>query len=112
MNRIQIIGRLVWRVERRRDYATGLPIGKAMIAVSSDERGLDFIPVTLHGQDAEDAAAYLGEGSKVEVVGHLHSVLVNDHGRGSARRMRRVLHVIADQVTYLDVCPPRGGDQS
>ncbi len=63
----------------------------------------------LNNREALDAAAYLGEGSRVEVVGRLHSVVV---ALGSAnKRTRRTVNVIAERVTYLVVCPPRSGDR-
>ena len=111
MNRIELVGRIVWSVELRRDHSTQQTVGDAMLAVWSDGTELEFIPVTLHGRDAEDAATYLGLGSQIEVHGHMHSALVVDRGKGSSRRMRRVMEVIADRVTYIDVCPPVEDEQ-
>lgn len=111
MNRVQLIGDLVWPVETRRDRATGQWIGRAMIAVSSDLDGLNFVPLTLHGREATDAAKYLGEGSTVYVNAHLHSLLVTDRDARGNKYRRRFVRVIADRVTYLKILPPRGGDR-
>ena len=112
MNRIHLVGTLVWSVELQRDRITREFTGKAMLAVWSGVRGLDFVPVALRGSEAVDAASYLGEGSQLDVVGHVDSVLVHDRDSDGEERTRRVLHVIADRVTYLTVCLPRGGDRS
>lgn len=111
MNRVHLIGDLVWPVEVRHDRRTGQRVAKAMIAVSSDANGLHFVPLTIQGREALDAEKYLGEGSKLYINGHLHSVLVHDRDRRGNRRTRRVLHVIAEQVTYLTILPPRGGER-
>ena len=111
MNRVQLTGVLVWPVEVHRDRNTGQTIGKAMVAVSCGVNDLHFVPVRLRGREAIDAANYLGEGSRVDIKGHLHSVLVTDRGAAGATRKRRLVYVIADRITYLTVHPPRGGDR-
>jgi len=113
MNRLQLIGKLVWPVEVRRERGTGLTIARAMVAVSNDDdvTGIDFIPVTLRDNDALDAAKYLGDGSLIALDGRLHSALVTDRYAQSARRTRRVVSVTVDRVTYLVVRAPRGGDR-
>ena len=108
MNKVELVGDLVSPVEVRKDWSTGRTVGKAIIAVSRGVLGMDFVPVTLWGRDASDAAKYLGEGSTVFVRGHIHSGFLAERGiRGSTRR--RLVYVIADRVTYLDVRAPRGG---
>jgi single-stranded DNA-binding protein len=111
MNRVHLIGVIVLPTELRHNRTTRRTIGKAMIAIPSGAEGLNFVPIILHDSDATDAAMYLGEGSRVEVIGHLHSALVTDRDADGTVRRRRVLHVIADDVTYLTVCWPRGGDR-
>jgi single-stranded DNA-binding protein len=111
MNRVQLVGVVLWPVEARRDRMTGQTMGRAVIAVLGDVQDLHFVPLTLQGKDATDAATYLGEGSRVAVNGHLHSVLVRDRDWRGTRRTRRVLSAIADRVTYLAVRPPHGGDR-
>jgi hypothetical protein len=110
MNRLELIGDLVWPVDVWRDRTTGRTIGKAMLAVSHGVEGLHFVPLTLYDGEALDAAKYLGEGSRLSVTAHLHSVLVTDRDANGSERTRRVLHVIVDRITYLTICPPRGGD--
>lgn len=111
MNRVQLIGVLVWPIEVWHDRTTSRVFGKAMFAASVGEAGLAFVPVTLQNSEAVDASMYLGEGSQVEITGHLHSSLVTSYDAAGNRRTRRVLHVIADRVVYLVVRPARGADR-
>jgi single-stranded DNA-binding protein len=108
MNFVRLIGDLVFPVELRRDRTTGQTIGKALIAVPNGVHGTYFVPVTLRGKEAVDAAKYLGEASCVDMTGHIHSAYLTDHNK----RTRRVLYVIADDVTYVTVRPFRGGERS
>jgi single-stranded DNA-binding protein len=111
MNRVQLIGVSVLPIELWHDHTTGRTIGEAMIAVPSDVEGFNFIPVILRDSEAEDAAKYLGEGSKVEIIAHLNSELVTECDAHGESHRRRVLRVIADEVTYLMLCQPRSGDR-
>jgi single-stranded DNA-binding protein len=112
MNQVQLVGVLIWPVELRRDASTGQTIGKAMLAVPGGSQSLNFIPVTLHGREATDAAKYLGEGSRVSVTGNLHSVLVTERDGHGNKRTRRVLSVVAERVCYLVIREPRAGEPS
>jgi hypothetical protein len=112
MNQVQLVGIVVWPVEVWSDRTTGRVFGKAMLAVSSDESPLAFVPVMLRDSEAVDAAMYLGEGSRIEVCGHLHSSLLSNHDVAGNKRTRRVLHVIADMVKYLAVRSPQSGDRA
>ena len=111
MNRVQLIGDIVWPVEVWNDGVTGRVFGKTMLAVSADTDPLVFIPLILQDSDAMDAGMYLGEGSRVKVNAHLHSTLVTYHDASHTKRTRRVLHVIADSVTYLALRAPQSGDR-
>lgn len=105
MNLVHLVGDIVLPVELRRDRITGRTFGKALIAVPNGVHGTYFVPVTLRGNEAVDAANYLGEGSRVDVTGHIHSAYRADG------RPRRVLYVIADRVTYLNLRAPQSGDR-
>jgi single-strand DNA-binding protein len=111
MNKVELTGDLVSPVEVRQDRATGRAIGKATIAVSRGVMGIDFVPVTLWDREAKDAAKYLGEGSTLAVKGHIHSGVVVLRDDSGAWR-RRLVYVIGDRVTYLDVRPPGGGGRA
>jgi single-stranded DNA-binding protein len=111
MNSVELIGHLVFPVEAQHEYGTGRPVARAMLAVSHGTDALDFVPVTLRGLEAADAAKYLGDGSVLAVRGHLHSALVLDRDMYGARRRHRHLYVIVDRITYLTVRPPRGGER-
>ena len=114
MNRVELVGNLVFPVAVRRECDVAPTIARAVIAVARvGAPGLDFVPLTLRGREAIDAAAYLGEGSLIAVHGHLHSVLLverDSHGR--PKRRERPLYVIADRVTYLRVQTPQSGDRA
>jgi single-strand DNA-binding protein len=114
MNRVELVGNLVFPVEVNRMRGTAPAMARAVIAVArGGVKGLDFVPLTLRGRDVLDAAAYLGEGSLIAVSGHLHSVLLTDRDSdGSPNRRRRQLYVIADRVTYHRVNTPRSGDRA
>ncbi len=111
MNRVQLIGDIVWPVEVWTDGATGRTFGKTMLAVSADTDPLVFVPLILQDSEATDAGMYLGEGSHVKVSAHLHSSLVTYHDASHNKRTRRVLHVITDSVTYLALRVPQSGDR-
>jgi len=111
MNRVQLIGDIVWPVEVWTDSATGRTFGKAMLAVSADTDPLVFVPLILRDSEATDAGMYLGEGSRVKVNAHLHSALVTYYDASHNRRARRVLSVIVDSVTYLALRAPQSGDR-
>jgi len=108
MNQVDLVGDLVSLSEVRRDRSTGRTVGKAIIAVSRGVLGVDFVPVTLWGREVIDASKYLGEGSTVAVRGHIHTGLLAERGAMGVRR-RRLVYVIGDRVSYLDIRPPRGG---
>lgn len=111
MNHVQLVGIVVWPVEVWSDRTTGRVFAKVMLAVSADNDPLAFIPVILQNSEAVDAGMYLGEGSRIEITGHLHSSLLTNHDIGGNKRTRRVLHVIANGVKYLTVRTPQSGDR-
>jgi hypothetical protein len=111
MNRVQLIGDIVWPVKVWTDRTTGRAFGRTMLAVSSDTDPLVFVPLIIPDTEATDAELYLGEGSRVKVSAHLHSSLVTDHDASYNKRTRRVLHVITDSVTYLALHAPQSGDR-
>jgi single-stranded DNA-binding protein len=108
VNKVELIGDLVSPVEVRRDWSTGRTVGKAIVAVSRGALGVEFIPVTLWGREATDASKYLGEGSTLAIRGHVHSGFLIDRAASGTRR-RRLVYVIGDRVTYLDMRAPRAG---
>lgn len=107
MNRVQLVGQLVYPVEVRRDRVTGLATAKSIIAVPRD-MGTDFVPVTLRDREAIDAERYLGDGSTVAIEARLHCALMAERDRDGARLRRQLVYVIANRVTYLDVRPFKG----
>lgn len=108
MNRVQLVGQLVYPVEVRRDRVTGLTTARSLIAVPR-ATGTDFVPVTLRDREAIDAERYLGDGSTVAIEARLHGALIAQSDGLGARVRRQVVYVIANRVTYLDVRPFKGG---
>ncbi len=109
MNRVQLVGQLVYPVEVRRDRVTGLATAKGIIAVPRGVQGTDFVPVTLRDREAIDAERYLGDGSTVAIEARLHCALMAERDGQGARLRRQLVYVIANRVTYLDVRPFKGG---
>jgi single-strand DNA-binding protein len=110
MNRLELIGIVVWPVEIRSEQVTGRPFARAMLAVSRGVDGMDFVPLTLWDREAEDAARYVGEGSLVAVEGHVRSTLQSDRDTHGTSRTRRMVSVVADRVTYLRLRAPGAGN--
>jgi len=109
MNRLELIGIVVWPVEVRCEQVTRRPFARAMLAVSRGVDGMDFVPLTLWDREAEDAAHFVGEGSLIAVEGHLRSTLLSGPDTHGGRGARRVLSVVADRVVYLRLRAPRAG---
>jgi single-strand DNA-binding protein len=102
MNAVQIVARLTTAptVEER----GGTQVGRLRLAVQrqrgkdGEDRGADFIDVTVFGHQAETCAKYLAKGRRVAVEGHLrHSEWEAEDG---SRRQK--LEVIARSVEFLD----------
>jgi single-strand DNA-binding protein len=68
--------------------ATGRPRGK-----EGEDRGADFVDVTVFGRDAENCKQYLVKGRKVAVKGRLHH---SEWDGEDGRRQR--LEVVADPL--------------
>ena len=111
MNRVQLVGDIVWPVDVWIDSAAGRTFARTTLAVSSDTAPLVFVPVILQDREATDAGMYLGEGSRVKVGAHLRSSLVTYHDASHAKRTQRVLHVVGDSVTYLTLRAPQSGSR-
>src|SRR5258708_37049643 len=105
MNTVRLLGELVNPVvlKRARERAWG----KTVIAVPRGGiGGIDFVPVTLSGREAEMAARYLGDGSLVSIEGRLHSAVRPELDGGELVTGRRSLWVIAERGTDLRIVRP------
>ena len=102
MNAVHLIGRLTQDVELRERGDT--KVAQLRLAVprgrdkNGEDRGADFIDVTIFGRQAETCAKYLAKGRRVAVEGHLH------HSEWEAEdgSRRQKLEVIAQSVEFLD----------
>jgi single-stranded DNA-binding protein len=109
MNSVHLVGELVTPLELRHDRRSKRSWGKTVIAVPRGSKGaVDFVPVTLRDREADMAAMYLGDGSLVSIVGHLHSASQPVTDGGALVVVRRSLWVIAERVTYLRIARRTG----
>ncbi len=99
---IQLVARLATTPECQE--RGGTQVGRLRLAVQrprgkdGEDRGADFIDVTVFGRQAETCARYLAKGRRVAVEGHLH------HSEWEAEdgSRRQKLEVIARNVEFLD----------
>jgi single-strand DNA-binding protein len=109
MNQIILTGRLVREVDLRISGG-GIAIAKFTIAVDKGLYGdkkqeainqgkqtADFLQVTIFNKQAENAANYLGKGSKCMVIGRLVNANYEKDGQTVYKN-----DIIADKVEFLD----------
>lgn len=111
MNSVVLIGRLAKDVDLKFIPATGMAVGKILLAVDKDLFGekkqqavsqgkptADFINVTVFGKQAENAANYLTKGSKCAIHGRISTgSYTNQEGQ-----KRYTTDVITDRIEFLD----------
>lgn len=111
MNSVVLIGRLSKDVDLKFIPATGMAVGKILLAVDKDMFGekkqqavaegkttADFISVTVFGKQAENAANYITKGSKCAIHGRINTgSYTNQEGQ-----KRYTTDVIADRIEFLD----------
>jgi len=97
MNQVAIIGRLAKDVELRNGVA------KMTVAVDrgkdrdGNDRGADFIPVTVFGKQAENCAKYLAKGSQVGIQGRIQT---GSYEKEDGTRVYTT-EVVADRVEFI-----------
>ena len=105
MNKTILIGNLTQDPEERQT-SSETAVVRLRLAVSrprrnGEDRGADYVDVTVFGNQAHNCLKYLAKGRKVAVDGHLHhSEWESDNGR------RQKLEVVAHQVEFLGAPPP------
>ena len=101
MNRVELIGRLTKDIELRTAGTTS--VAKFNLAVDKNrkvkdgEATADFIPITIFGKAAENAAKYIGKGRLVAVAGRIQSGSYDKDGKRIY-----TLDVIGDEIQFLD----------
>jgi single-strand DNA-binding protein len=110
VNSVQLVARLTAAPELQ--HRNGTQVGRLRLAVQrprkdGEDRGADFIDVTVFGRQAETCAQYLAKGRKVAVEGHLH----HSEWEADDGSRRQKLEVIARNVEFLD-SPKRDEDQT
>jgi single-strand DNA-binding protein len=105
VNSVNLIGRLTADPELQ--DRSGTQVGRLRIAVQrrrnrdGEDRGADFVDVTVFKNQAEVCATYLAKGRRVAIEGRLqHSEWQAEDG---SRRQK--LEVIANSVEFLDRKP-------
>ncbi len=103
MNSVNLIGRICAPVEVH-TTGSGTSVGHMRLAVQrakgkdGEDRGADFVDITVWGRLAEVCGEYLAKGRRVGIAGRLnHSEWQTDDG---SRRQK--LEVIAENVDFLD----------
>ena len=105
MNSVNLIGRLT--AEPELHDRGGTQVGRLRLAVQrrrnrdGEDRGADFVDVTVFGNQADVCATYLAKARRVAIEGRLqHSEWQAEDG---SRRQK--LEVIANSVEFLDRKP-------
>ena len=104
MNLVLISGRLTKDPEVR--YTTGTQMAVAVFTLAidrgkdknGDDRGADFIPITVFGKQAENCERYLAKGCRVAVQGKIQTGSYED------KNGQKVFttDVIAQRVEFID----------
>ena len=106
MNSVNLVARIAAEPEQRTTDSgavTRLRVAVQRPRKNGEDRGADFIDVTVFGTLAENCARYLTKGRRVAITGRLrHSEWEGENGR------RQRLEVIGETVDFLD--SPRSED--
>ncbi len=106
MNSVNITGRLTADPELRATK-DGSPVGSLRVAIQrrrgaeGEDRGAEFVDVTVFGSQAEVCASYLAKGRKVAIEGRLH----HSEWQAEDGSRRQKLEVTANSVEFLDRKP-------
>ncbi|MGH7868797.1 MAG: single-stranded DNA-binding protein [Candidatus Dormibacteraceae bacterium] len=106
-NTVSITGNLTRDVELKKSKG-GKSFARVLIAVNrgfkkekgGESRGAEFLPVVIWDKQAENAAKYLGKGSKVSIMGSLRGSFFEVTVDGQAKT-RLDVEVVANQIQYF-----------
>ena len=104
MNRVNLIGRLTRDIELRYIGESGTACVKTSIAINrgkvknGNDRGADFIPVTVFGRQAENMDRYTNKGNRIAIEGHIQTGSYTTQ----SGETRYTTDVIADRVEFID----------
>ncbi len=65
---------------------------------NGEDRGADYVDITVFGRQAQTCARYLAKGRKIAVEGHLH----HSEWQADDGSRRQKLEVIARNIEFLD----------
>lgn len=102
MNKSILIGRITKDIELK---YTGSQMAVAKFSIAIDrgkdkdgnDKGADFIPVTVFGRQAENTERFTGKGSLIAIEGHIQTGSYEKDGE-----KRFTMDVIADRVEFID----------
>ncbi|MGH7883908.1 MAG: single-stranded DNA-binding protein [Candidatus Dormibacteraceae bacterium] len=103
-NTVSITGNLTRDVELKKSKG-GKPFARVLIAVNrsfkkdSEKKGAEFLPVVIWDKQAENAAKFLGKGSKVSILGSLRGSFFEVTVDGQTKT-RLDVEVVANQIQY------------
>ncbi|MGH7868759.1 MAG: single-stranded DNA-binding protein [Candidatus Dormibacteraceae bacterium] len=102
-NTVSITGNLTRDVELKKSKG-GKPFARVLIAVNrsfkkDSDKGAEFLPVVIWDKQAENAAKFLGKGSKVSIMGSLRGSFFEVTVDGQTKN-RLDVEVVANQIQY------------
>jgi single-strand DNA-binding protein len=102
MNNVSLIGRLTSDPELR-STPSGTSVGQLRLAIGrpkrdGEDRGADYVDITVWNAQAETCAQYLSKGRQVAVTGRLEHSEWED---GDGNRRQKLI-VVARTVDFLD----------
>lgn len=95
MNRVILSGNISSDIELKQTNG-GTPVAHFSIAVNRAKDGVDFVPIIVWNQQAENVKQYCEKGSKVLVEGRLQNREYEKDGL-----KRHITEVIAERIEYL-----------
>lgn len=95
MNKVILCGNISSDIDLR-TTSNGTPVAKFSLAVNRIKDGVDFIPIVVWNQQAENTNQFCGKGSKILVEGRMQNREYEKDGFKA-----HITEVIADRIEYL-----------
>lgn len=114
MNRVCLIGRIARDIELTYIGQSQTACVKNSIAINrgkdrdGNDKGADFIPVTVFGRQAENMDRYLRKGSRVAIEGHIQTGSYTTQNGDK----RYTTDVIADRVEFIESLQSNSGNEN
>ena len=95
MNKVILCGNISSDIDLRTTN-NGTPVAKFSLAVNRIKDGVDFIPIVVWNQQAENTNQFCGKGSKILVEGRMQNREYEKDGFKA-----HITEIIADRIEYL-----------